>query len=132
MTLRFGSVFQKKYASAGIEIDQNDKVCGCLSLYARQLHVCTESRTSRFFDDYGMFLFCIACELLPASRAQVIDFDGPTGLLRRAVLFVGWLRVERLSFVGSLKNRFSSRTLVSGSYPSRGSAAGSPSPNWRS
>ena len=54
-----------------------------------------------------MFLFCIVCELLPASRAQVIDFDGPAGLFGRAVLLVCRLVVERLSSVRALKNGIS-------------------------
>jgi len=57
-------------------------------------------------------LFCFVCELLPASRAQVIDFDSPAGLFGCAVLLVGRLGVESLSPVRALKNSFSFSELM--------------------
>jgi len=52
-------------------------------------------------------------EILPAaSRAQVIDFDGPAGLFGRAVLLVGRLVVERLSSVRAATSSLEIAVLV--------------------
>ena len=78
----------------------NRNICELRGLIHQINDLVAHSRmSSGILDLEGLVL-----KLLPASRAQVIDFHGPAGLFRGSVLLVGGLGVEGFSSIVALKD----------------------------